>query len=61
MPFITIRIFKGHSKEKKANLAQKITEIVRAETGIPKEQIWIVFEDIPPEEWSIGGKLCGGK
>lgn len=61
MPFINIRIFKGYSKEKKAKLAQKITEIVHTETGVAKEYIWIVFEDIPPAEWSIGGKLCDKK
>lgn len=59
MPFINVRIFEGHSKEKKARIAEKITEIVNQETGVPKDYIWITFQDIPADEWSIAGKMCG--
>lgn len=59
MPFINIRIFEGHSKERKAKIAKKITEIVHEETGVPNEYIWITFQDIPADEWAIGGKVCG--
>ncbi|ATW27704.1 tautomerase family protein [Candidatus Formimonas warabiya] len=59
MPFINVRIFEGHSKERKARIAEKITEIVNQETGVPKEYIWVTFQDIPADEWSIGGKMCG--
>lgn len=61
MPFVNIHIYKGHSQERKQELARRITEVINEVTEIPKDWIWVVFEDIPPNQWSVGGKLGEGE
>lgn len=58
MPYINISIFEGHSKEKKERISEKITEVIHEEAGVPKEMVWITFNDIPKADWSVGGKMC---
>ncbi|MDR3592543.1 MAG: 4-oxalocrotonate tautomerase family protein [Negativicutes bacterium] len=58
MPFINVKFFAGHSREKKARMAEKITAVVSEETGVPNEYIWVVFQDVDKADWSVGGTLC---
>jgi len=57
MPFVNIKMYKGRSKKQKMEIANRITEAIHEVAGVPKEHIWVVFEDIPKSEWAIGGKL----
>ena len=54
MPYINIQIAKGHSEERKARIAQRIADVVMDETGLPADAVWIVFQDIPSEQWFVG-------
>ncbi len=56
MPFVSIRIVEGHSKERKDAIARRITSVISEETQIPGNFIWITFEDIPAAEWYIGAQ-----
>lgn len=58
MPYINISMFPGHTKERKAQIAKKITEVIKEEIKVPDEVIWVTFSEIPTDEWSIGGKMC---
>jgi 4-oxalocrotonate tautomerase len=60
MPYINISIFPGHPKERKARIAEKITNVIREETNVSDELIWVTFSEIPADEWAIGGKMCAG-
>jgi 4-oxalocrotonate tautomerase len=60
MPYINISIFPGHPKERKARIAKKISDIIHEETNVPNELIWVTFQEIPKDEWAIGGKMCAG-
>jgi 4-oxalocrotonate tautomerase len=57
MPFVTIRIYEGHSKERKSEIMKRVTNAIHEVAQVPKEYIWVVFEDIPKSEWAIGGKF----
>ena len=57
MPFINIKIFEGHSQERKGQIVERITDAINDITGIPKDKIWIVIEDVPPSNWAVEGKL----
>ena len=57
MPFITIRMYAGRTKEQKAELAKAITDAVVRIAKAPPEQTWIVFEEFSKENWAIGGVL----
>jgi 4-oxalocrotonate tautomerase len=58
MPYINISIFPGHSKYRKARIAKKISDIIHEETNVPNELIWVTFQEIPADEWAIGGNMC---
>jgi len=62
MPYININLFPGQTKEKKKAIARKITEVINEELpAVPDQNIWITFQEIEADEWSIGGNMCDSK
>jgi phenylpyruvate tautomerase PptA (4-oxalocrotonate tautomerase family) len=60
MPFIRVTSF-PQSKEIRSEIADGITEVVHRATKIPKDYIWVVFEPMPQDSWSVGGALVSDK
>lgn len=59
MPYINVTLFPGQTKEKKKTIAEKITKVINEELPkVPDQNIWITFQEIEADEWSIGGKMC---
>ena len=56
MPFVHIKLAGKLSKETKAKLGKKITDIVHEVTGKPVEYIWVNIDDSDKENWIIGGE-----
>ena len=56
MPFVNIRIYAGHGKERKDEIARRVTEAISDVTTVPREAIWVVIEDIDPPDWYVAGK-----
>ena len=56
MPFVNIRIYAGHCKERKDEIARRVTEAISDVTKVPREAIWVVIEDIDPPDWYVAGK-----
>ncbi len=54
MPFVNIRINKGHSQERKDRISERITTAISEIAEVPKEAIWVVFEDIEKTDWYVG-------
>ena len=54
MPFVNIRILEGHPKERKDRIARRVVETISEEAGVPKEVIWVVFEDVTADDWYVG-------
>jgi 4-oxalocrotonate tautomerase len=54
MPFVTIRIVEGHSQERKDEMARRISAAISDVTQLPRDAVWIVFEDVSPNEWYVG-------
>jgi len=54
MPFVNIRILKGHPHEAKKKIADATTRAITENTKIPLDQIWVVFEDVEAEDWYVG-------
>lgn len=65
MPFVNIRILEGHSQQRKDEMARRITETITDVTKLPKEAVWVVFEDVKATDWFVGDKsvhkIQGGK
>lgn len=57
MPYINISLYKGQTKEKKADIAKKITMVIKEELSVPDDKIWVTYTDIPKADWAIGGEL----
>ena len=60
MPFIRVTSF-PQPKEVRAEVAKGITDVVHKATKIPKEAIWVIFEPMPQDSWSVGGTLASEK
>ena len=56
MPFVNIRILEGHPQERKDEMARRITETITDLTKLPKEAVWVVFEDVKATDWYVGDK-----
>jgi len=54
VPFVNIRILKGHSQDRKDEIARRVTEAISDVTKLPKQAVWIVFEDVAADEWYVG-------
>ena len=59
MPFVTIRILKGHSQERKDEISRRVTDAISEVAKLPKDAIWVVFEDVTAEDWYVGGTTVG--
>ncbi|MFQ5839786.1 MAG: 4-oxalocrotonate tautomerase family protein [Candidatus Methylomirabilales bacterium] len=60
MPFVRVTSF-PQSQEAKKKIAEGITDTIQKATGLPREAIWVVFEPMPKESWSVGGTLVSEK
>jgi len=54
MPFVNIRILEGHSQERKDEIARRVTETISEVAKLPKEAVWVVFEDVSGDDWYVG-------
>jgi 4-oxalocrotonate tautomerase len=55
MPFVNIRILKGHSQQRKDEISRRVTAAISEIAQLPEDAVWVVFEDVTAEDWYIGG------
>lgn len=58
MPIIEIKLWKGRSRDQKAEMAKRITEAVCEVAETTPENVQIVFFDVEKSDWAIAGKLA---
>ena len=56
MPFVNIRIYEGWGKERKDEIARRATGAIADVTGLPKEAVWVVIEEVNPHDWYVADK-----
>ena len=58
MPFVNIQIVKqtiaADPEGKKAEISGKIAAAISAATGLPEDQVWIVFDEVDAKDWFLG-------
>ncbi len=58
MPFVNIRIVKeviaADPAAKKAAISKQITAAIVDATGLAKEDVWIVFDEVDARDWYLG-------
>jgi len=55
MPFVNIRILEGHSQQRKDEIARRVVDAVSEVAELPREAIWVVFDDVRPTDWYVAG------
>jgi len=54
MPFVNIRILEGHPQARKDEISRRVTAAISEVAELPKQAIWVVFEDVKAEDWYVG-------
>ena len=57
MPFISVKMLEGRSKEQKQRLVKAITNDLVEICGAPQDGTMVVIEEVSRDHWSIGGEL----
>jgi 4-oxalocrotonate tautomerase len=55
VPFVNIRILEGHSQQRKDEISRRVTDAISEVAQLPREAVWVVFEDVTAEDWYVGG------
>lgn len=61
MPFISVKMLEGRTKEQKEKLIKSVSKAVAGSLNIDIAKIWVVIEDFPADEWGLGGVLASEK
>lgn len=54
MPFVTVKILKGHPQERKNEMSRRITTAISELAQLPPQAVWVVFEDVEADDWYVG-------
>ncbi len=58
MPIVRIEMWRGRTHAQKAKLARLITEVMVSVAHTTAEATIVIFEDVPKENWAVGGILA---
>ncbi len=58
MPVVTVDWVAGRSPDQKRDIAERITAAVAEVGGVAPGSVWVVFNDVAPVDWAIGGRLA---
>lgn len=61
MPFVRVDIASKLTKEQKATLAQKLTEVVGEVTKAPPAVTYVIINELEREDISVGGVLLADR
>ena len=57
MPVLQINMLQGRTLEQKRALVDSVTKAVCDSLGSPPEKVRIILNDMPQENYSVGGEL----
>ena len=61
MPVLRVSMWKGRTKEQKAQLARELTEVVVRVCKTSPEATTIIFEEVDKENWASSGLLVSDR
>ena len=59
MPYISLRLVGKLTKEQKTAIAKEFSETLERVANKPKSATYLVFDEVPGENWAHGDKLYG--
>jgi 4-oxalocrotonate tautomerase len=60
MPVVHVYMWSGVSREAKVRIVKGITKVFE-ELGIPSQAVEVIIQEVPKENWGIGGELADVK
>jgi len=57
MPFVSVKMLSGRTKEQKKALAKAITEAMTETCGAKPEGTYVVIEEVDGDHWAVGGAM----
>lgn len=57
MPFITIKVLEGKTKDQKRDIAKKMTDVMSESWDMPKERIYVFIEEMDKDNYGKAGEL----
>lgn len=54
MPFVSIRMIEGRTQQQKDEIVQRVNDALSEVLALPKDDIWVVFEDVTANDWYVG-------
>lgn len=61
MPIVHIMLMQGRSEEQKSKAAAAITKALNEHLNATPDHTNVVFQDVAPANWAIGGALLSEK
>ena len=61
MPLVIVKMIEGRSVDQKRRLAKEITNVVVRFAETTEDQVDVIFEDHPQENWAKAGTLFRDK
>lgn len=55
MPFVTVKLLEGRTEEQKKALVERVTEAVSETANAPKENIFVIIEEMSKNHLAVGG------
>lgn len=59
MPIVTMENAGSLTKEEKTKLIEKFTKVVNEVTGKPLSSVYVRIDEVPRENFGVGGKPLG--
>lgn len=56
MPIVRVTLAEGRTPEQKKAAALEITDTLVRLCNAHAEHVYVLFEDVPPDEWTVGGE-----
>ncbi|GGH72032.1 4-oxalocrotonate tautomerase [Paenibacillus sp. JGP012] len=57
MPFITVKVLEGKTKEQKRQLIERMTEVACETLGVEASKVFIFIEDLEKDNYGKNGKM----
>lgn len=61
MPLVILKMLEGRSVDQKRRLVRELTDVVVKYAGTTDDQVDVIIEDYPKENWAKGGVLFRDK
>nr|WP_320132065.1 2-hydroxymuconate tautomerase [uncultured Holophaga sp.] len=57
MPIVQISLLEGRTADQKRKVAADVTEAIMKHMGAPADAVRVIFQDMAPVDYAVGGVL----